>query len=52
MIVRSVDGSRLWGKEMKTKLMLVEWSFDGKIIVFVTANGEITVHDEMMVHDA
>nr|CCA19609.1 hypothetical protein PANDA_002987 [Albugo laibachii Nc14] len=45
VIVGSVDGSRLWGKEMKTKLMLVEWSPDGKIIVFVTANGEITVHD-------
>ncbi|KAL0586168.1 hypothetical protein ABG067_004261 [Albugo candida] len=45
VIVGSVDGSRLWGKEMKTELMLVEWSPDGKIIVFVTASGEITVHD-------
>ena len=46
MIVGSVDGNRLWGKELKqTQLSHVQWSPDGKIILFGTSNGELHVYD-------
>ncbi|GMF25436.1 unnamed protein product [Phytophthora fragariaefolia] len=47
VIVGSVDGNRLWGKEMKTQLAFVEWSPDGKSLLFVTKDGEVAVHDAM-----
>ncbi|CEG49203.1 WD40 repeat protein [Plasmopara halstedii] len=47
VIVGSVDGNRLWGKEMKTQLAFVEWSPDGKSLLFVTKDGEVAVHDSM-----
>ncbi|DAZ96060.1 TPA: hypothetical protein N0F65_005838 [Lagenidium giganteum] len=47
VIVGSVDGNRLWGKEMKTQLSYVEWSPDGKSLLFVTKDGEVSVHDAM-----
>jgi len=30
VIVGSVDGNRLWGKELKSHLRLVEWSPDAR----------------------
>ncbi|EQC32501.1 hypothetical protein SDRG_09827 [Saprolegnia diclina VS20] len=45
VIVGSVDGNRLWGKEMKVDLCFVEWSPDGKHLVFVTKEGEVSIHD-------
>lgn len=30
VIVGSVDGNRLWGKELGMELSLVEWSPDGR----------------------
>eukprot|EP00928_Gymnodinium_smaydae_P071095 TRINITY_DN54772_c0_g1_i1.p1 TRINITY_DN54772_c0_g1~~TRINITY_DN54772_c0_g1_i1.p1 ORF type:complete len:1239 (-),score=345.63 TRINITY_DN54772_c0_g1_i1:123-3839(-) len=45
VIVGTVDGQRLWGKEVKTQLALVEWSPDGKNILFCTLNGEVHVYD-------
>lgn len=36
VIVGSVDGNRLWGKEMDLQLALVEWSPDGRLILFCT----------------
>eukprot|EP00746_Dinoflagellata_sp_MGD_P003051 gnl/MRDRNA2_/MRDRNA2_105954_c0_seq1.p1 gnl/MRDRNA2_/MRDRNA2_105954_c0~~gnl/MRDRNA2_/MRDRNA2_105954_c0_seq1.p1 ORF type:complete len:1217 (-),score=242.16 gnl/MRDRNA2_/MRDRNA2_105954_c0_seq1:227-3877(-) len=45
VIVGTVDGQRLWGKEIKTQLAFVEWSPDGKNIVFGTLNGEVHVYD-------
>lgn len=36
VIVGSVDGNRLWGKELGMTLALVEWSPDGKLILFCT----------------
>jgi WD repeat-containing protein 35 len=45
VIVGTVDGQRLWGKEIKTQLAFVEWSPDGKNILFCTLNGEVHVHD-------
>jgi len=36
VIVGSVDGNRLWGKELGISLALVEWSPDGRMILFCT----------------
>jgi hypothetical protein len=36
VIVGSVDGNRLWGKELGISLTLVEWSPDGRMILFCT----------------
>jgi WD repeat-containing protein 35 len=36
VIVGSVEGSRLWGKDYKHNLTLIEWSPDSKLIVFGT----------------
>lgn len=45
VIVGSVDGNRLWGKELNMPLLLVEWSPDGKYIFFVTGDMQIWVYD-------
>ena len=46
MIVGSVDGNRIWGKELKgLQLTNVEWSPDGKNIVFGISNGEVQIFD-------
>ena len=42
VIVGSVDGNRLWGKELKNRLAFVEWSPDGRSIIFVTLEGEVS----------
>ena len=41
MIVGSVDGNRLWGKELKLQLSHVEWSPDGRNILFATLQCEV-----------
>ncbi|CAK8696266.1 unnamed protein product [Clavelina lepadiformis] len=46
VIVGSVDGNRIWGKELKNmQLTQVAWSPDGKIILFGTASGELHIYD-------
>ncbi|KAJ3096803.1 WD repeat-containing protein 35 [Phlyctochytrium planicorne] len=46
VIVGSVDGNRLWGKELKqTQLAHVQWSPDGKYILFGTMSGELHLYD-------
>jgi WD repeat-containing protein 35 len=47
VIVGSVDGNRLWGKELKMKLQFCEWSPDAKQILFVTPQGEVHVFDAL-----
>ena len=45
VIVGSVDGNRLWGKELGFQLKLVEWSPDGNMILFVSLDTEIWIYD-------
>ena len=46
MIVGSVDGNRIWGKEIKgIQLTQVAWSPDSKVILFGTGNGEVHMYD-------
>eukprot|EP00117_Sycon_ciliatum_P031550 scpid22207/ scgid3975/ WD repeat-containing protein 35; Naofen len=46
VIVGSVEGSRIWGDEMKdVNLKKVCWSPDGKLILFGTGTGEVIAHD-------
>ena len=48
VIVGSVDGNRLWGKELEIDLHLVEWSPDGRNILFGTlANNEVHLYDNL-----
>lgn len=45
MIVGSVDGNRVWGKEIGQTLTLVEWSPDGKLLLFSTGAGKVLLYD-------
>lgn len=45
VIVGSADGVRLWGKELSLPLTLVEWSPDGRLILFGTDEGDVHVYD-------
>lgn len=46
VIVGSVDGNRIWGKELKGQhLMGVEWSPDSALLLFSLHNGEVHVYD-------
>ena len=48
VIVGSVDGNRIWGKELKnTQLSGVCWSPDSRLLLFSMANGEVHVYDTM-----
>ncbi|KAI8815756.1 uncharacterized protein EV422DRAFT_581893 [Fimicolochytrium jonesii] len=45
VIVGSVDGNRLWGKELKTTLAHVQWSPDAQRLLFATVGGELQLYD-------
>ncbi|RZF44312.1 hypothetical protein LSTR_LSTR006862 [Laodelphax striatellus] len=46
VIVGSVDGNRIWGKELKgCPLTGVQWSPDGKFLLFSLRTGEVHVYD-------
>ncbi|KAI9321166.1 WD40-repeat-containing domain protein [Obelidium mucronatum] len=46
VIVGSVDGNRIWGKELKqVTLSHVQWSPDGKSILFGLSSGELHYYD-------
>ncbi len=46
VIVGSVDGNRIWGKELGVQLRYIEWSPDNRIILFVTSDSEVLIFDE------
>jgi len=45
VIVGTVDGNRLWGKEFKMELSHVEWSPDGRSILFGTLQCQVHIYD-------
>jgi WD repeat-containing protein 35 len=45
VIVGSVDGNRLWGKELPHDLMFVQWSPDGRHILFITPESKVHIYD-------
>lgn len=47
VIVGSLDGNRIWNKELKkVGLSCVQWSPDSKYILFGVRNGEVHLYDE------
>ena len=48
VIVGSVDGNRIWGKELKSvTLSGVCWSPDARLLLFSMSSGEVHVYDSM-----
>ncbi|PRD26036.1 UNVERIFIED_CONTAM: Wdr35 [Trichonephila clavipes] len=46
IIVGSVDGNRIWGKELKgLNLTCVEWSPDGRFLLLGCNNGEVHIYE-------
>ena len=45
VIVGSVDGKRLWGKELPLQLAMTEWSPDSSSILFCSVQGECHIYD-------
>lgn len=46
IIVGSVDGNRIWSKELKnTSLTGVQWNPDGRLLLFSLKNGEVHLYD-------
>jgi len=45
VIVGSVEGNRLWGKELKINLSIIEWSPDSRTLLFGTPDGAVNVFD-------
>lgn len=45
VIVGSVDGNRLWGKDLNLQLSMLQWSPDGSYILFASAQGECHTYD-------
>lgn len=43
VILGSVDGQRLWGKEYKHEISLIAWSPDSKLIIFGTPGVNNTI---------
>lgn len=43
VIVGSVDGNRLWGKELDFQLSFVEWSPDSNYILFVSPDNKVKI---------
>lgn len=45
VIVGSVEGNHIWGKDLPHQLSHLEWSPDAKIILFGSTSGEIFIYD-------
>jgi WD repeat-containing protein 35 len=47
VIVGSVDGNRLWSKDIGATLLHAAWSPSGKLLLFVTADGQVISHNHL-----
>lgn len=47
VIVGSVDGNRLWGRDLNMPLNFVEWSPDSRYILFVSKEAQVFAYDAM-----
>ena len=47
VIVGSVDGNRLWSKDIGATLLQAAWSPSGKLLLFVTSDGQILSHNHL-----
>ena len=45
VIVGSVEGNHIWGKDVPHQLCMLEWSPDSKILLFGANTGEVFVYD-------
>lgn len=46
-LVGSVDGNRIWGKELcKDQVRSMQWSPDGRSVLFATSKGELQKYDQ------
>eukprot|EP00358_Blepharisma_japonicum_P007267 CAMPEP_0202943790 /NCGR_PEP_ID=MMETSP1395-20130829/4356_1 /ASSEMBLY_ACC=CAM_ASM_000871 /TAXON_ID=5961 /ORGANISM="Blepharisma japonicum, Strain Stock R1072" /LENGTH=70 /DNA_ID=CAMNT_0049641711 /DNA_START=310 /DNA_END=519 /DNA_ORIENTATION=+ len=45
VIMGSVEGNRIWGKDLPHQLTHLEWSPDSKVIVLGTQGGEVHIYD-------
>ena len=45
VIVGSVDGNRLWGKDLDHELALVEWSPSSRVLLFCSTSGDCYSYD-------
>lgn len=46
VIVGSVDGNRIWGKELRgMQLTHMQWSPDSKVLLFGNSRGEVYIYD-------
>lgn len=45
VIVGTVDGNRIWGREIKASLVAVQWSPGGRSLIFGLGSGEVHVYD-------
>lgn len=45
VIVGSVDGARLWGKDLRRPISLIEWSPDSRYLLFAMAMGAVHLYD-------
>lgn len=45
VIIGSVEGSRLWGRDYHFNLHFIEWSPDSKLLILGTTDGEVIIHD-------
>eukprot|EP00456_Euglypha_rotunda_P014472 TRINITY_DN14558_c0_g3_i6.p1 TRINITY_DN14558_c0_g3~~TRINITY_DN14558_c0_g3_i6.p1 ORF type:complete len:362 (-),score=41.07 TRINITY_DN14558_c0_g3_i6:23-1108(-) len=47
VIVGTVDGNRLWAKDLGLKLAYTEWSPDQRSILFATDDGQVKIYDSL-----